>query len=77
LRNVKIEPLIITQEKQDRLKKVLSSNLSHYQKDLAKRRITGMCMLCDKISSHIMTYSKLGVIIVERYCGECLARIKL
>ena len=68
-----IEPLIIPQEKLEQLKKIMDSNLSEIQKKNTRRQISGTCSLCNKVPTKITKHRRFGVIVVEKYCDECLA----
>ena len=72
---VKIEPLIIPQEKLQELKTVLANpKLADVHKSFVMSRLTGHCAICGKLPSHIATYRKYGAIVIERYCDECLVK---
>jgi hypothetical protein len=70
-----IEPLIIPQDKLDELKAVLANpKLPDLRKNTMKRQISGTCLVCGNLPSHIAKYRRFGVTIVEKYCDECLYR---
>ena len=78
LKNAKIEPLIIPQEKLQELKAVLADpKLADVRKSFVMSRISGHCLVCGSMPTKIAKYRLFGVIKIERYCDECLARIKL
>ena len=62
MKNAKIEPLIIEKEKLQELKSFLMRNIS------------GSCSICGKLPSHRAIYRKYGVIIIEKYCDQCLVK---
>jgi hypothetical protein len=54
LKNATIEPLNLPQEKLDELKTLLQdSNLSDYQKNNMKRRISGISSKCGQMATQI------------------------
>ena len=79
-RGATVEPLsnYIPQQKLDELAAALDNpDLSHAQKKFAKRKISGMCSMCDNVPTKMLKYKRSGMIIVERYCDDCLGTIRL
>jgi hypothetical protein len=76
LKRATIEPLIIQQEKLDELKNTLADPRStECRKNNVMREISGSCHSCGLFPSQVVKYRMHGMIVVERYCDECLARI--
>ncbi len=75
LKRARIEPLIIEKEKLEQLKKVLANpKLPELRKSIMKRQISGTCLVCGNLPSHIAKYRIYGATIIEKYCDECLRR---
>ncbi len=75
MKHATIEPLIIPQDKLDELKAVLADPKSpDFRKSVIKKQISGTCLVCGKVPSHIAKYRMYGVIVIEKYCDECLDR---
>ena len=73
----KIEPFIIPQEKQDQVKAVLENpKLPELHKKLMMRNV-GACLVCRKMATKIVKYRMFGMIKIEKYCDECLERMKI
>ena len=78
LKRAKIEPLNLPQEKLDELKTILADpKKPEIHKEFMMSRISGHCLVCGSMPTKIAKYRLFGVIKIERYCDECLARIKL
>jgi hypothetical protein len=76
LKNATIEPLNLPQEKLDELKAVSADPRSpELRKSIMLRQISGSCLVCGKLPSHIAKYRLFGVTVIEKYCDQCLARI--
>jgi hypothetical protein len=76
LKNAKIEPLIIPQEKLDELKVVMENpKKTDISKSTIMRKVTGACHSCGEMATQIATYRKYGLTVIEKYCDQCLARI--
>jgi hypothetical protein len=78
MRRVKgiIEPLIIPQEKLDELKAVLENPKSPELHKNTMMRHIGACLVCGQMARKIVKYRISGVIKIEKYCDECLARMQ-
>lgn len=77
LKDAKIEPLIIQEQKLQELKTILANpRLPDTRKSFVMRNISGSCSICGKLPSHRAIYRKYGAIVIEKYCDECLARIR-
>jgi len=75
MKHATIEPLIIPQDKLDELKAVLADPKSpDFRKSVIKKQISGTCLVCGKVPSHIAKYRMDGVIVIEKCCDECLDR---
>ena len=76
-RPISIEPLIIPPEKMERLKTILAkqdtTNSQTIKTELGK--VSGKCTKCAWLASTILKYKVQGVIIIERYCDECLKSV--
>jgi hypothetical protein len=78
LKNAKIEPLIIPHEKLQELKTVLANTKSpETHKAVMMRQISGSCLVCGRLPSHIAKYRIYGATVIEKYCDECLIRMKI
>jgi hypothetical protein len=77
LKHATIEPLIIPQEKLDELKTVLANpKLADVRKSFMMSRISGHCLVCGNLPSHIAKYRMNGITKIEKYCNECLERMQ-
>ena len=75
LKNAKIEPLIIPQEKLQELKAVLADpKLADVRKSFVMSRISGHCLSCGNLPTKIVKYRMSGITKIEKYCDECLAK---
>ena len=77
MKRAKIEPFIIPQEKQDQVKTLLENPKSPELRKKMMMRNVGACLVCRKMATKIVKYRMFGVTKIEKYCDECLARIKL
>lgn len=77
LENATIEKLIIPEEKLQELKNVLANpKLPEVHKSFMMSRITGHCAVCGGLPSQIATYKMKGITKIEKYCDNCILRIR-
>ena len=77
LKDAKIEPLIIEKVKLQELKTLLANpKVPDLRKSFVMRNTSGSCSICGNLPSHRAIYRKYGVIIIEKYCDNCLARMQ-
>jgi hypothetical protein len=71
-----IEPLNIPQDRVEQLKQYLESGKGDYNARKSNMaRLTGRCSECRGIPTKVVKYKTQGVIKVERYCNDCLAKL--
>jgi hypothetical protein len=74
-----IEPLIIPQKQLDELKVIMTDpKLPDMTKTNFLRQVTGgACHSCGSIPDKLVKYHRSGITVIEKYCNNCLTRMKL
>jgi len=72
-----IEPIVIPEDKLNKLKQVLNSkNTSPFMREKRIRQIAGgLCCLCDGLPTQILKYKLEDATLIEKYCDKCLPKI--
>jgi len=66
-----IEPIVIPEDKLNKLNLILNSNYSPFLKQRMIRQIAGgLCHTCGKIPTKILKYELEDITLIERYCSE-------
>jgi len=71
-----MKPVIedIPQQKREELEKILESNCSSNMKHNARKRLTGICVVCGAIASKLIKYKLEDITQVQRYCQSCFIK---
>jgi hypothetical protein len=69
-----IEPLNLSSQLQERLNKILTSNINSIRKGYALQKY-GKCLKCGVIPTTLVKYKIQGITLVEKYCDKCLKSV--
>jgi hypothetical protein len=75
---ISIEPLNISAEKKEKLEELMKrQDIGSFTKNRELQFVSAKCSRCSGLASVILKYRRMGVIMIERYCDECLKLIPI
>ena len=81
-KNLTIQPIILSNEQNQQLEKIMASEkgsiYKHWKIRKTMMNITGTavgyCLSCGKLPTHILKYHVSKVTLVQKYCESCLKK---
>ena len=72
-----IERINLSEESAIKLETLTSSHYGYsHRADRIIKSLSGYCCLCPNVATHIVKYKLEDAILIEKYCHECVIKIK-